>query len=298
MFFHLEGAGPASLDLSGPTSISSPMDTALKRSRGRPRAFNPDPEAVTIQSLDRAIVILKALAAGEGMSLSELAAAAGQAPATVYRVLSTFEGHGVVEFQPAQQLWSVGPEAFRIGSAFLMRTSLVEQSRAVMRDLMLETGETANLAIADGAEVVFLSQVETTETIRAFFRLGARGPIHASGIGKALLAYAPPDRIERLIGEAGLPAYTAQTITDRAALMRALAAIRAQGWAMDDEERTEGMRCVAAPIFNEFREAVAGVSISGPTVRVARERAAALGAQVRRAADRVTRAIGGEVPPS
>lgn len=274
------------------------MDTSLKRSRGRPRAFNPDPEAVTIQSLDRAIVILKALASGEGMSLSELAAAAGQAPATVYRVLSTFEGHGVVEFQPAQQLWNIGPEAFRIGSAFLMRTSLVEQARAVMRDLMAETGETANLAIADGAQVVFLSQVETHEPIRAFFRPGTRGPIHASGIGKALLAYAAPDRIERLVHEAGLPAFTAQTIIDRAALMEALAAIRTQGWAMDDEERTDGMRCIAAPIFNEFREAIAGVSISGPTVRVARDRAAALGTQVRGAADRITRAIGGDAPLS
>lgn len=273
------------------------MDTALKRSRGRPRAFNPDPDSGTIQSLDRAIVILKTLAAGEGMSLSELATAAGQAPATVYRVLTTFAAHGVVEFQPVEQLWSVGPEAFRIGSAFLMRTSLVEQSRAVMRDLMSETGETANLAIADGAEVVFLSQVETHETIRAFFRLGARGPIHASGIGKALLAFAPPERVERLIREAGLPAFTARTLTDRGALLEALAEIRGRGWALDDEERTDGMRCIAAPIFNEFREAVAGVSISGPTVRVARERDAALGAQVRASADRITRAIGGDPPP-
>ena len=89
----------------------------------------PSPEQTTIQALDRALRILKVLADGEGMSLTELAEAAGQAPATVYRVLSTFEAHGIVEVQPATQLWFVGQEAFRIGSAFLGRTSLVEQAR-------------------------------------------------------------------------------------------------------------------------------------------------------------------------
>ena len=273
------------------------MDNSLKRTRGRPRAFNAAPEQTTIQALDRAVAILKVLAEAEGgMSLSELAEASGQAPATVYRVLSTFEARGIVESQASTQLWFVGQEAFRIGSAFLGRTSLVEQARPVMRELMLATGETANLAIADGGEVVFISQVETHEPIRAFFRPGTRGPIHASGIGKALLAYHAAEAVERIVGKQGLAAFTARTITDRARLAEELAAIRAQGWAMDDEERTEGMRCVAAPIFNEFREAVAGVSVSGPTVRMARRSVAELGGRVRAAADRITRAIGGTAP--
>lgn len=271
---------------------------AQKRTRGRPRAFNPTPEQVTIQALDRALTILEVLAGAEGLSLTELAEASGQAPATVYRVLSTYQAHGMVELQPATQLWFVGQAAFRIGSAFLGRTSLVEQARGVMRDLMVETGETANLAIADGGQVVFLSQVETHEPIRAFFRPGTRGPIHASGIGKALLAYHPPEAVARIVREQGLAAFTPQTVTDPARLADALAAIRAQGWAMDDEERTPGMRCIAAPIFNEFREAVAGVSISGPTVRLAPERCAAVGSLVRAAADRITRAIGGTAEPA
>jgi IclR family acetate operon transcriptional repressor len=272
------------------------METAQKRSRGRPRAFNPAPEQTTVQALDRALSILKVLAAGEGMSLTELAEAAGQAPATVYRVLSTFEAHGMVEFHPGGQLWFVGQEAFRIGSAFLGRTSLVEQARTVMHELMADTGETANLAIADGGQVVFISQVETHEPIRAFFRPGTRGPIHASGIGKALLAYHSTEAVDRIVREQGLAAFTPRTITDRDRLVAELAQIRTRGWAVDDEERTEGMRCIAAPIFNEFREATAGVSISGPTVRMARTDGGELGARVRAAADRITRAIGGTAP--
>lgn len=269
------------------------MDPTQKRSRGRPRAFNAQPEATTIQALDRAMQILKVLSTAEGMSLTELADASAQAPATVYRVLTTFEAHGIVEFQPAEQLWFIGQEAFRIGSAFLGRSNLVEQARGVMRDLMVETGETANLAIADGGQVVFLSQVETHEPIRAFFRPGTRGPIHASGIGKALLAFYPPERIGRIIRDQGLAAFTAHTITDPVRLHAELRAIRANGWASDDEERTEGMRCIAAPIFNEFREAIAGVSISGPSVRMGSDRGVDYGATVRAAADRITRAIGG-----
>lgn len=269
------------------------METVPKRSRGRPRAFNAELAATTIQSLDRAISILKVLAGSEGMSLTELAQASEQAPATVYRVLSTLEAHGIVDHQPAQQLWFVGQEAFRIGSAFLGRSSLVERARGEMRTLMAATGETANLAIADSGQVIFLSQVETHEPIRAFFRPGTRGPIHASGIGKALLAYFPAERIECIVRDQGLPAFTARTITDPARLQAACAEIRARGWALDDEERTEGMRCIAAPIFNEFREAVAGVSVSGPSVRMTEAREADFGARVRQAADRITQAIGG-----
>lgn len=271
------------------------MATTTKRSRGRPRAFNPKPEQITIQSLDRAMRILKVLADGEGLSLTELSEAAEEAPATVYRVLSTFAAHGIVEVEAGSQLWFVGQEAFRIGSAFLGRTNLVEQARVVMHALMAETGETANLAIADGGQVVFISQVETHEPIRAFFRPGTRGPIHASGIGKALLAYLPEERIEQIIREQGLAAFTSRTLTDPARLRAELAAIRTRGWAMDDEERTEGMRCVAAPIFNAFREATAGVSVSGPTGRMSRAEDG-LGVAVRTAADRITRAIGGTPP--
>ncbi len=197
---------------------------------------------------------------------------------------------------PASQLWAVGPEAFRIGSAFLARTSLVEQARGAMRELMEATGETANLAIADGAEVVFLSQVESREPIRAFFRLGSRGPIHASGIGKALLAFFSESRRERALAAATLASFTPATIVDAGRLRAELAETRARGWAIDDEERATGMRCIAAPIFNEHREAVAGVSISGPSARLPRDAAPALGARVREAADRVTRAIGGTPP--
>lgn len=269
-----------------------------KRQRGRPRGFSSKPESNRIQSLDRALEILKVLADGDGLSLTEVAEASSQAPATVYRVLTTFQLHQMVAFQKDRQLWHVGQEAFRIGSAFLKRADVVERARPVMRELMLDTGETANLAIADGAEVVFLSQVESHEHIRAFFRPGTRGPIHASGIGKALMAYFPETTIERMLSRHEMEAFTSKTLTSREAILDDLAAIRRRGWAVDDEERTSGMRCIAAPIFNTHSEAVAGISISGPTVRLPDNETEQLGERVLAAADQITAASGGQRPES
>ncbi len=268
---------------------------ADSRPRGRPRAFHDRSGQNTIQSLDRAMGLLAHLAEAPGLTLSELAQRAGQSPATVYRVLVTLEAHGITELDRAGQLWHVGAGAFRIGSAFLRRTQVAERARAPMQELMRRTGETANLGIEQGDEVLFLTQVETHEAIRAFFPPGTKSPLHASGIGKALLAWAPPERVERLIA-GGLPGFTARTLTTGAALRANLDTIRARGFALDDEERADGMRCVAAPIFNAHGEPVAGLSISGPAFRLPADQAKEIGLQVARAADGVTEATGGRRP--
>lgn len=270
------------------------METVEKRQRGRPRSFNAPADATSVQALDRGLKILAVVADGDALSLSEVAARSGIAASTAYRMLTTLSAHGMVEFDGEAQLWSVGVETYRIGSAFLRRRKLVDRARAVMQALMESTGETSNLGVAEDDCVVFVSQVETHQAIRAFFRPGTRSPFHASGIGKAILAHLPPERVVAIIRKAGLEAYTQKTLADPTSLARDLLEARSRGYAIDDEERNEGMRCVAAAIFNEFGEPVAGISVSGPTVRVTPERATALGPLVREAAREVTRAIGGK----
>lgn len=270
------------------------MEPTEKRQRGRPRSFNAPADASSVQALDRGLKILAIVAEGDALSLSEVAARSGIAASTAYRMLTTLASHGMVEFDQETQLWSVGVETYRIGSAFLRRRKLVDRARIVMQELMEATGETANLGVAEDDCVVFVSQVETHQAIRAFFRPGTRSPFHASGIGKAILSHLPLERIGAIVRKAGLPAYTEKTLSDHAALARNLAESQARGFAIDDEERNEGMRCVAAAIFNEFGEPVAGISVSGPTVRVTPERAAAFGPLVARAAAEVTKAIGGK----
>ena len=273
-----------------PENDTSPQN---RRARGRPRGWDDKTEQNTIKSLDRAMLVFEHLSRSQGKMLTELADDLNQSPATVYRVLVTLETRGLVEFDPEEQLWHIGPQAFVIGAGFLRRTSLVERARPVLRRLMEVTGETANLGREQDGQVLFLSQVETNATIRAFFPPGTLAEMHSSGIGKVLLAQISEARLARVLADHPMQAFTANTITDPATLSRELATIRAQGFAIDAEERNEGMRCIAAPVFDHSQSAVAGLSVSGPTSRVSEEKTDEFSHAVIRAARDLSAALGG-----
>ncbi len=269
---------------------------APKRSRGRPRSQFRELPGHTVQALDRGLTLLKSLTREGGVTLTDIALKVGMPPSTAHRILVTLQKHGFVEFDNSTQEWAIGIESFRVGSSYLERTNLVEMAQKVMRELMEETGETANLAIGSDGHVVFVSQVETHNPIRAFFRPGTRGHMHASGIGKALLADLTHLQVEKILQKTGLPEFTPKTLTSPDELFFDLKKTSRRRWSFDDEERYMGMRCVAASIYNSRGEAIAGVSISGPTVRLPDEDVDELGPRVRRAADQITHMIGGKIP--
>ncbi len=269
---------------------------APKRPRGRPRKDPGETTTTTAQALDRGLHLLSLLASEQRSTLTELALRAGMPPSTAHRLLTTMQRHGVVEFDDARQEWLIGIETFRMGNSYLKRTNLIEASRDAMRSLMEDTGETSNLGIMDAGDVVFVSQVETHNPIRAFFRPGTRGHMHASGIGKALLSELSRTAVEAILQKKGLPAFTEKTLTRPTDLFSNLDASRTRGWALDDEERYMGMRCIASPIFNLHGEAVAGISVSGPSVRFDENDLAEIGGRVRRSAVAITQEIGGVKP--
>lgn len=270
-------------------------DEPPRRARGRPKAWSDRSEQNTIKSLDRAMEVFEYLSTTPGTTLSELSADTGQAPATAYRILVTLQARGLVEFDPGPQLWHIGPRAFVIGARYLRRTSLVERARPVLRRLMEATGETANLGIARDGDVLFVSQVETHASIRAFFPPGTLSPMHASGIGKAILSQLSPERRRALLPPSALQAFTGRTLTDHERLDADLAIAHARGFAIDDEEKTEGMRCIAAPVFDLHGEVVAGVSVSGPSARVSDAELPRLARAVTAAARDISGALGAGV---
>ena len=274
------------------------MEEEVKRGRGRPKAWDDKAPQNTIKSLDRALEVLVQLGEMQGGTLSEIAGALDQSPATVYRVLTTFQGRGFADFDEQNQIWSIGAAAFLTGTQFLRRTSLVESARPIMRDLMEATGETANLGIERDGKVLFLGQVETHATIRAFFPPGTAAAMHSSGIGKALLCRMDDGRQRQVLAAGQLEQFTPNTLTDPEAMIADLHATKARGYAIDGEERNIGMRCIAAPVYNVFGEAVAGISVSGPTSRITEDRIEALAEPVMEAAVRLTRAIGGNNRPA
>jgi IclR family acetate operon transcriptional repressor len=269
----------------------------VKKLRGRPRSLKLVSEpAGSVQAIDRGLGVLGIIAASDGLTLTDLAQRAGLAPSTAHRILASLEAHRFVFHDEERGLWLIGVGAFEVGTAFLRNRRLAGIGRIVMHELMERTGETVNLGIEDGGEVVFISQVESHGALRAFFRAGSRAAIHASGVGKALLGEMPEARVREILYKRGLAKFTERTLVAPADLFRELAASHRRGWAVDDEERNLGMRCVAAAIFNEYGEAIAGVSVSGPTVRITPERALELGPLVRRAAEEITASIGGHAP--
>ena len=271
-------------------------DEPKKRSRGRPRSQPTDMPTSTVQALDRGLMLLQALSKGGSATLSDLALRVGMPPSSAHRVLATLAKHGFVDLNEGTQKWAVGIEAFRVGSTYLADINLIEAAQKAMRALMLETGETANLAIADRGDVVFLSQIESRNPIRAFFGPGTRSHMHSSGIGKALLASLSRPELEQVLQNKGLPEFTPKSLTSPSALFEDLEKTRARGWSLDDEERYTGMRCVASVIYDSFGEAIAGVSVSGPSVRFPDNIVSEFGPRVKRAADEVTMVIGGKVP--
>ncbi len=267
------------------------------RRRGRPARAGRAGETAQVQSLARALTLLELVSEREhGAALTELARAAKLAPSTAHRLLKSLELMRYVRQDQDRGLWFIGVQAFTVGNGFARGRDIVAVARPIMRELMQEVGESVNLAILDEGEVVYLSQIECHQMMRAHAMPGGRAPLHCSGVAKALLASLPEAEAEALLGRRPLSRRTERTLTTLKQLRAELRQVRGQGYAVDDEEQNLGMRCVAAAIFDENGEAVAAISMTGPSARIARARLAEFGAIVRRAAAAATNAYGGRSP--
>ena len=250
-----------------------------------------------VQVLSRALAILNRLAAADGpMSLTEIAKASGLAASTAHRILTSLQSERFVRADSETRGWTVGVQAFVAGAGFLKTRNVAQMARAPMRRLMELSGETVNLALEDQGAAVYVAQIECREMMRSFARLGARVPMHCSGVGKALLAAMDAPAFARFARKRTLVRATPRSLSTVAALRRDIDETRARGYAIDDEEHAVGLRCVAAAIFDEQGRAAGAVSLSGPKARIADERIAKLGALVADTARRITAEIGGYVP--
>ena len=268
--------------------------TQLRR-RGRPPSASSDATG-DVQSLDRAIGLLEVLANSDGLGLSEVARQADLPPSTVHRLLATLHRRGLAGQDPETGLWTVGVGMFRIGSAYLRLRKLPEIARPIIRRLLAEVEETVNVSMVDQRDIVCVAQAESHASVRAFFRLGCRLPLHASAAGKIILAAGSRAFQEDLLTGAVLPRFTDNTHATIESLLEDVATCAARGWGVDDEEHTIGMRCVSAAILNEHGEPTGAVSISAPSVRMSTQRIGELGVRVKATADTLTELYAGHKP--
>ncbi|HYZ52943.1 MAG TPA: IclR family transcriptional regulator [Streptosporangiaceae bacterium] len=243
-----------------------------------------------VQSVERAFDLLEMLAdAGGALGLSELASASGLPLPTVHRLIRTLVSHGYVR-QEASRRYTLGSRLIRLGetSGRMLGTWL----RPFLAELVRLTGETANLAVLDGDEAVYIAQVPSPHQMRMFTEPGRRVRTHCTAVGKALLAQLPPGEARAMLERSGMPPATPATITDPDLLIAHLGVIRKQGYAVDEGEQEVGVRCFAVAVPDA--PAPLAISASGPQARMTDDAAARIVPALRRIATEISETIATE----
>ncbi|MEQ3548921.1 IclR family transcriptional regulator [Pseudonocardia nematodicida] len=237
--------------------------------------------------LGRSLGLLSAFRAGEPeVSLAELSRRSGVAKPTALRLLAELAQWSMVE--RTERGYRLGLRLFELGQTVPRQRDLQESATPFLADLHEATGETVHLAVADGADVVYLQKLAVAGGPKIPSLLGGRMPAHATGVGKVLLAFGPPELLEAVL-ERGLTRRAPRTISGPGILRARLAEIRGAGWAHEHEESGPGIACVAAPVLGPDGVAVAAISITGWSNRLV---AARVVPAVRTAALGLSRTIG------
>ncbi|WP_158888923.1 IclR family transcriptional regulator [Amycolatopsis anabasis] len=249
--------------------------------------------AGSVQSLQRAFELLEHLAdTGGEASLSELAASSGLPMPTIHRLIRTLVELGYVR-QNTNRRYALGARLIRLGEHASMQFGT--WARPLLSELVDEVGETANLAVLERDEVVYVAQVPSKHSMRMFTEVGRRLLPHGTGVGKAILSQLPADEVRALLDRTGMPAYTAHTYTDPDALLKHLVKVAKQGYALDESEQELGVRCVAVPLTGT--PTPAAVSVSGPEGRLTKEAVSRIAPIVQRIASTLsTHLTGAEIP--
>ncbi len=218
-----------------------------------------------INSILRACKILKSFSGEKAhFKMGDLARELRLDRSTTYRILLSLEKAGFVEKNEEAGTYSLGLAAFEIGNAYLLQTDLIQVAKPVMADLAAKVQETVHLAVLSDLEIVYVDKVDSPRTLGVMSKLGQRGPLHCTSLGKSLLAYQPEEEQNRILQKIKMPSMTSRTITTKEKLKEELKLVKKQGYALDRREIEEDVECIGAPIFNYLGSVVAALSISGP----------------------------------
>ncbi|HEY8425745.1 MAG TPA: IclR family transcriptional regulator [Limnochordales bacterium] len=245
----------------------------------------------SVQSVERAVRLLDVLARHDA-GISDLARATGLHKATVHRLIKTLLRLGLVELAPDGVRYRLGLRLLELGGRVLARLDVREVARPYLADLRDRTRLTVHMAVLDGTDVVYVEKLDSPANLRMASFVGTRSPAYCTALGKAILAVLPEQEREAILQRTRLLPRTPQTITTVEALRQDLAATRARGFAVDNVENEEGIRCVGAPVFGHGGRVVASVSVSGPIFSVTPDRVDELGRAVVETAGAISHALG------
>jgi DNA-binding IclR family transcriptional regulator len=245
-----------------------------------------------IGSLEKALHVLEAIAERPDASLAELSRILNAPRAGVFRHLKALESLGYVKTREGTKRYVLGPRLIYLGVAARNQLRLPEIARPLMVSLRDEFNETTNLGVLAHGEIIHVEVVSSTHPVKMAAQVGERTYCHCSGLGKALLAWSEPEVVAHAIRERGLPVLTNRTISSPEQLADALAQIRSQGFAMDDEESAHGLRCIAAPVRDGTGRVIAAISLSSPAERLSQGDAIRLAPKVMEISDAISLRLG------
>lgn len=249
-----------------------------------------------VKSAGRAVDILDRLAQhrGGGLSFTALGQVTGIPKSSLHALLLVLTARKYLEFDEGSRLYSLGLKVWENGQAYLKSRDIVRESRDAMNEVARAVNETVQLARLDGTENLYLAKVDSTHPLRLQSEVGARLSAHATGLGKALLASLTDDEVRRRFAGRPLQLMTGNTITSLDGLVAELARVRRTGFAVDNEEYTPGLFCLAVPIRNHSDQTVAAMSISVPLIRLTLDMLTLGLSLLARSSIEVTRRLGGE----
>ncbi|MGI8577104.1 MAG: IclR family transcriptional regulator [Nocardioidaceae bacterium] len=244
----------------------------------------------TVQSVDRAVNILEILARSGEAGVTDLARELGVHKSTAFRLVSALELRDLVEQNHGRGKYRLGTGILRLAAATTSRLDLVQESRAISRQLAQHTGETVNIAVLSDGAALYMDQVAGSSALQPHNWVGQRIPLHATSNGKILLSSLEPAEMVRQLP--ALRTYTANTISTLEGLAREVDDVRRKGFAIAIDELEIGLTAVAAPIRNNHGEVLASMSVSGPTFRLDARRVPQIAESVMAAANEVSQRLG------
>jgi IclR family KDG regulon transcriptional repressor len=229
-----------------------------------------------VPALARGLRILELLATRrEGMKVPEIAVALDLPRSATYELVHTLRVHRAVDITPTGEV-VLGSKLFMFGSAYAESVDLAQMAASAAEAARARAEETVQVAILDGAHVLYIAKAESSNTLRLVSAVGRKLPAQCTGLGKVLLAELPADEFERVVAEIDWVELTPNTIRDRATLERELEQIRANGYAFDNCESNVDVSCVAAPVRDRTNGTIAAISVSTLVTRMTDERRAEL----------------------
>ena len=223
-----------------------------------------------VRTTEKTLAIIEALKERDSGRLTELADALDMGKSAVHNHLSTLEEHGYVTKRGSE--YRLGLKFLEIGGHARDRNALYEIAEPEVDDIAEETGERANLMTDEHGMGIYLYRSNGSQAIDLDTHTGLRAHLHSTALGKAILAHRPAERVDEIVDQHGLPPVNENTVTDREELLDQLERIRERGFALDDEERLQGLRCVAAPIRPADGKVIGSISVSAPTSRMGDDR--------------------------